>query len=99
MYPNGAAGKKGLKAVSKRGTRNAGLSECEEGAMHSSQGGDKPLDPHIAELLRQKTLYQMQLELWNVYELSWKAFNRSDHLKAKAPIPPNCRTLTLHVHL
>ena len=76
MLPNGAAGKKGAKPCSKRGTRNTGLSECEEGGFQSSQGGDKPLDPHIAELLRQKTLYQMQLDLWNVYESSWKAFNR-----------------------
>ena len=41
----------------------------------------------------------MQKDLWKVYETEWQKFARSNHLTARAPIPPNCRILTLHVYL
>lgn len=60
---------------------------------------DKPLDPYTVEILRQKTLYKMQRDLWRQYESEWNKFTASDHLVAKAPIPPNCRILPLHIYL
>ena len=41
----------------------------------------------------------MQRDLWKVYEAEWQKFTCGNHLTARAPIPPNCRVLTLHVYL
>lgn len=60
---------------------------------------DKPLDPYTVEILRQKTLYRMQRDLWKQYEHEWSKFVAADHIVAKAPIPPNCRILPLHIYL
>ena len=51
------------------------------------------------EFLRQITLFKMQRDLWRIYELEWQKFKTKDHLIAKAPIPPSCRVLTLHLYL
>jgi len=41
----------------------------------------------------------MQKTLWKTYESDWQYFKFTDHMKTLAPIPPNCRILTLHIYL
>ena len=53
----------------------------------------------MSEFLRQITLYKMNLHLWKIYDSEFGKFMESDHLKAVAPIPPDARTLTLHMFL
>ena len=57
------------------------------------------MDPQVAEFLRQKTLYNMQKDLWKLYEIQWLSFRESTLMDAQAPIPPSCRILPLHVQL
>ena len=58
------------------------------------------LSPFTVEILRQKTLFIDQIDLWRIYEMEWHKFKKSnDHLKAMCPIPPNCRVLPLHIYL
>ena len=35
----------------------------------------------MAEFVRQKTLYKMHYDLWQIYEHKWRIFQKSDHLK------------------
>lgn len=53
----------------------------------------------MSEFLRQITLYKLNLHLWKIYENAFDKFKESDHLRALAPIPPDARTLTLHMFL
>jgi hypothetical protein len=57
------------------------------------------MDPQVAEFLRQKTLYNMQKDLWKLYEFHYLSFRESTLMNAKAPIPPSCKILPLHVQL
>lgn len=38
------------------------------------------MNPQIAEFLRQKTLYNLQKDLWKVYEIQWQTFKKSDKI-------------------
>jgi hypothetical protein len=62
-------------------------------------GNEERLPPTSVEYIRQKTLYKMKQQLWTLYQQDWDTFKMSDHLTALAPIPPCCRTLTLHYFL
>ena len=41
----------------------------------------------------------MQKDLWKIYESKWREFKNGDHIQSFAPIPPNCRALTLHIYM
>ena len=40
------------------------------------------MDPQVAEFLRQKTLYNMQKDLWKLYEIQWLSFRESTLMDA-----------------
>lgn len=58
------------------------------------------LHPFLIEILRQRTLYELQEALWKNYDAEWIRFEfaRDQHL-ARPPIPPCCRTLPLHLYM
>lgn len=49
------------------------------------------------ELLRQRTLVFMHIQLWETYEQMWVKFSTSNHVSVEAPIPPDCKVLTFHI--
>lgn len=54
------------------------------------------LDPQLVGLIHLKTLYLIDQNLWNIYDQQWIKFESED--KFKAPIPPNSKTLVLHLY-
>ena len=55
------------------------------------------LDPQLVGLIHLKTLYKMDFNVWQIYDQKWEEFGERD--KFKCPIPPNCKTLVLHLYL
>ena len=53
----------------------------------------------MKEFLKQISLYKLNINQWKIYENEFEQFKESDHLKAQAPVPPDARTLILHVFL